>query len=293
MKKIIPVLTVLMMVLSMLTPSAAEGKTAEEQDFTGIWTDAGFDKMVLTILPSGATWFDERMGEDADLRKFVIRMNWPSSESEESVYTIVAELDETGRRLAYDGGMFAEYVYDENGDTDEEETCLVEDNGIGSFILTEDGSLRWEDSYLKDAGEMVLRREIAEAPSAEEILESYYRKATDPEAGTAGASLKLAQTVRDIFVFCSVHPFWCMDNEAFSRNLAAAREQLTAEEKAAFDQNRGILIPEINRLLTEDEEAGSVYSDAGVEKQTEELRNSPDIRLSVKTFISAAEALND
>ncbi len=52
MKKIIPVLTVLMMVLTMLTPSAAEGKTAEEQDFTGIWTDAGFDKMVLTILPS-------------------------------------------------------------------------------------------------------------------------------------------------------------------------------------------------------------------------------------------------
>ena len=289
MKKMISIMAVFMMVLLMLTSAPAGEAVSEEHQLTGIWSDAHFDRMVLTILPSEATWFDERMGEDADAQKYVIRMNWPSSESEESVYNIVAVLDETGKTLAYEGGMFAEYAYDENGDVNEEDTCLVEDNGTGSFVLAEDGSLRWQDSYLKDAAEMVLQREIAPAPSAEEILESYYRTVISLETETAGASLKLAQAVRDIYQFCMIHPFWCMDKEAFSQSLTAAAEQLNGEEKAAFDQKCSTLNLEITRLLMEDEETGSIYSDAGIEKQIEELRNSPDIRLSVETFISAVE----
>ena len=292
MKKMISLMAVFMMALLMLTPSLAEDAAAEKQDFTGIWTDSGFDRMVLTILPSEVTWFDERMGEDAGAQKYVIRMNWPSSYNEESIYNIVAELDETGKTLAYEGGMFAEYTYDENGDVDEEDTSLVEDNGVGSFVLTEDGSLRWQDSYLKEAGEMVLHREIAEAPSAEEILASYYQPVINLEMETAGASLKLAQSVRDIYQFCMAHPFWCMDKEAFSQNLAAAQGQLNAEEKAAFDQKRGAMSLEITRLLQENEEAGDIYIDAGIEKQIEELRNTPEVRLSVETFIFAVETLN-
>ena len=65
MKKLISLMAAFMMVLLMLAPSLAEGTAAEEQDFAGIWTDPGFDRMVLTILPSEVTWFDERMGEDA------------------------------------------------------------------------------------------------------------------------------------------------------------------------------------------------------------------------------------
>ena len=293
MKKLISLLAVFVMALLMLVPSFAEEAAAEGQGFTGIWTDTGFDKMVLTILPSEVTWFDERMGEDASAQKYVIRMNWPSSDSEESIYNIVAELDETGKTLAYEGGMFAEYAYDENGDVDEEDTSLVEDNGVGSFILNEDGSLRWQDSYLEDASEMVLRREIAAAPSDGEILESYYRKVIGLETGTAGASLKLAQAVLDTYQFCAVYPFWSMDQEAFSRNLAAAQEQLTAEEKVAFDENRGDLTMEITRLLQENEETGGDYSDAGIEEQIEELRNTPDVRLSVETFVFAVETLNN
>ena len=292
MKKLISLMAAFMMVLLMLAPSLAEGTAAEELDFVGIWTDPGFDRMVLTILPSEITWFDERMGEDAGAQKYVVRMNWSSSSTEESVYNIVAVLDETGKTLAYEGGMFAQYTYDENGDVDEENTSLVEDNGIGSFVLSEDGSLRWQDSYLKDASEMVLHRETAEAPSAEEIRTSYYQTVIQLETETAGASLKLAQSVRDIYLFCMGHPFWCMDTEAFAQNLAAAQEQLSAEEKAAFDQNHAALSLEITRLLQEDEEAGDIYIDAGIEKQIEALRNTPEVRLSVETFIFAVEILN-
>jgi len=293
MKKMISILLAFMLALLVLIPSLAEEETAGEPDFTGIWTDENFDRMELTILPSEVTWFDERMGEDSSADKYVIRMVWPSSESEESVYSIVAQLDETGTKLAYEGGMFAEYVYDENDDVDENETGLLEDNGTGFFTLSDDGSLYWHDSYLAEADNMTLKKEMAKAPSAEEILTSYYQLVIGLQPETAGASLKLAEAVRDIYVFCSVNPFWCMDTEAFSNNLEAAQKQLTAEQKAAFDQNRGGLTLEVTRLLSEDEELGGVYADAGVEDQMTELRNHPDVRLSVENFIFAVETLNE
>ena len=293
MNKMVFIVMALLMALLVLTPSLAEEAVSEEQGFVGIWTDVNYDRMQLTILSSEMTWFDERMGEDADAGKYVVRMVWPSSASQESVYNMVAVLDESGKKLTYEGGMFAEYAYDENGDVNEEDTCLVEDNGVGSFTLTEEGTLLWHDSYLEDADKMVLRRNIAAVPSAEDIKASYYQDVTDLETATAGASLKLAEVVRDTYVFCMVNPFWCMDKEAFSKNLAAAQEQLTAEEKAAFDQNCDVLVQEIKRLLQENEELGGVYTDAGMEKQMIELRNSPDIRYSVETFLDAVEALNE
>lgn len=292
MKKLISILMVCMMALVMAASLPMDAR-AEEQSVVGIWTDTNFDKMELKILPSETTWFDERMGEDAGAQKYVIVMLWPSSENEESVYTMVAELDETGKMLAYEGGMFTEYVYDENGGVNEEETCLVEDNGTGFFSLTEEGNLYWHDSYLKEADNMTLRKEVAPAPSVEEILASYYQLVIGLQPGNAGASLKLAEAVRDIYVFCSVNPFWCMDTEAFSNNLEAAQKQLTAEQKAAFDQNRGGLTLEVTRLLSEDEELGGVYADAGVEDHMTELRNHPDVRLSVENFIFAVETLNE
>ena len=293
MKKMISLALALLLALLTLTPSLAEDAAAEDPDFAGIWTDENFDRMVLTILPSEVCWSDERMGEEASARKYVIQMVWPSSDSEESVYNILAELDESGTKLTYEGGLFAEFVYDDNGDVNEEETCLVEDNGTGFFSMNEDGNLFWHDSYLTDADNMTLTRNVAEAPSPEELLESYYKKVIGLETDTAGASLKLAQTVQEIFQFCMAHPFWCMDGVEFGTNLAAAQLMLTEEEKAAFDRNRSVVNQEIARLLMEDEEAGSIYADAGIENQVETLRNTMEIRFSAEVFLYAVETLNE
>ena len=293
MKKMISLVLALLIALVALTPSLAEDAASESPDFAGIWTDENFDRMVLSILPSEVCWSDERMGEEASAQKYVIQMVWPSSDSEESVYNIVAEMDESGTKLTYEGGLFAEYVYDENGDVNEEETCLVEDNGTGFFSMNEDGLLFWHDSYLTDADNMTLMRNVAQAPSAEEILESYYQRVIGMETDTAGASLKLAQTVQEVFLFCMIYPFWSMDGEEFGMNLALAQQKLTAEEKAAFDQNRGALTQEIARLLMENEEAGSIYADAGIENQIETLRNTMEIRYSVEVFLYAVETLNE
>ncbi len=164
--------------------------------------------------------------------------------------------------------------------------------GTGCFTVTDDGTLLWEDSCLVEAAEMTLTRLIPAAPSAEEIKEGYYRQAIGLEEGTAGASLKLAEAVGNVFEFCSLHSFWCMEYAPFVQALADAQNSLTAEEKAAFDLGREALALELTRLLEEDEETGSVYDDAGVGERLNDLRNDPAVRFSVETFIFAVETLN-
>ena len=290
MKKIIALLMTLALLLPALVSALADD--APEKGISGIWTDGNYDRMELTILSSETTWFDERMGEESGAQKYVVYMKWPSSASEVSTYHIVGTLDETGKKLSYTGGMYADYTYDDDGNVNEEDTSLLEDNGTGCFTLTDDGTLRWEDSYLAEAAEMKLERLIPDVPSAEEIKEGYYAPVIGLEEGTAGASLKLAQAADSVFRFCSAAAFWCMDRASVEKALTEVQNSLTAEEKAAFDRNRGALALELTRLLKEDEEAGSAYADAGVESRMTDLRNDPAVRLSVETFVFAVETLN-
>ena len=290
MRKMISILMALIMALLMAIPAVAE-EALPEQDISGIWADPNHEKMELTILPSEVCWFDERMGTDAAASRYVVIMSWPETASMINIYQMIGTLDEAGKTLTYEGGLFGEYVFDENGELDEEDTGLLEDNGCGTFTLTENGVLLWNDSYLTESKDMRLERQIADAPSAEEIQQGYYQKVISLENGSAGSALKLAEAVCDVFQFCSAAPFWAMD-AAYTSNLQAAQEALTAEEKASFDQNRGALTLEISRLLDEKEELGSAYADAGLEVQMNALRSDPAIRLSVEVFLFAVETLN-
>ncbi len=271
--------------------SAPAEETAPQQDFAGIWADPAFDRMELVILPSEIAWPDERMGEEAGANRYVAFMTWPSSAQETTVYHIVGTADENA--LRYEGGMLAEYVYDQNGEPDPEDTGLLDDHGVGSFTMTEDGSLRWEDSALEQAAQMTLRRESFPAPAPEEIRAGYYQLLAGLEPGAAGASLKLAQAVTELYRFCAAHPFWAMDRDAFAQSLSAAQEALNEEEKALFAQNRGNLTEEAFRLLEEQEVPGPAYTDAGLEEQITALRNDPSVRYSVEVFIFAVETLNE
>ena len=291
MKKLLSVLMVLVMALLTAIPAVAE-EVLPEQDISCIWADLNYDKMLLKILPSEACWSDERMGTEASGNRYVVIMTWPETAFMVSLYQMIGTLDEAGKILTYEGGLLGEYAFDENGELNEENTGLLEDNGCGSFTLTEDGGLLWDDSYLKESKEMRLERQIADAPSAKDIQRNYYQKVIGLESGTAGAALKLAAAVCDVFQFCSVAPFWAMD-AAYAANLQAAQEALTAEEKTAFDQKRGALTLEITRLLDEKEEPGGAYIDAGLEDEMIALRSDPDTRLSVEAFIFAVETLNE
>ena len=290
MKKGFAVLTSALLALQML-PAAAEAP-GREKDFTGIWADPAFDRMELMILPSEITWPDERMGEEAGGQKYVVWMNWASSAFENSVYHIVGTADADRKNLVYEGGILAEYAYLENGEADPENTSVTDDQGTGVFTLTENDTLLWQDSCIAQAGEMELHRVIDAVPAADEILQSYYLPVAGLESGTAGASLKLAETVCGLFRFCQEHYFWNMDADAFAANLEAAQQALTAEQRAAFDVNRGTVTLEAVRLLAENEESGSTYADAGAADAMNEMRNDPSVRLSAETFLFAVETLN-
>ncbi len=281
------------LVLALLAAISVLADVAPAKGFSGRWADENYDRMELIIVPSEATWLDERMGEDASAQQYVVFMSWPSSATQVSRYHIVASLDESGKKLTYTGGMFAEYAYDENGNLDEEDTGLLEDNGTGCFTITENDTLLWEDSYLAEAAKMTLQRVIPSVPSAEEIKAGYFEQAIGLEEGTAGVSMKLAQAVKSVFQFCSVCDFWSMDSESIKKALAEVQNSLTEEEITAFDHNSGVLTGEMTRLLDENQEMGSIYEDAGVEEQMIELRNDPVVRLSVKALLSAAEAINE
>ena len=134
---------------------------------------------------------------------------------------------------------------------------------------------------------------IFSTPSTQDLVKGYFHVIGTIPKGTAGASLKLAKAVAEVYRFCAGHPFWAMDTEAYALNLVAAQEGLSEEEKAVFTQNRGALTEEAVRLLDETEELGSAYADAGVEELMDELRNDPSVRLSVETFIFAVETLNE
>ena len=105
--------------------SAPAEENVSEQYFEGFWADPAFDRMELVILPSEVTWLDERMGQEAGAQKYVVVMSWPSSDSETTVYHIVGTLDDAGKILSYEGGLLGEYIADENGGLDEEETGLL------------------------------------------------------------------------------------------------------------------------------------------------------------------------
>ena len=292
MKKGISLLIILVLAAMMYFPAMAED-TGSGKDISGIWEDPNVDGMQVLIIPSEVCWPDDLLGQEASAGKYVVIMNWPESAWTTNIYQMVGTLDDTGRTLTYESAFYGVYTFDENGDVDDENTGEVKNDGSGAFTLQDNGLLRWSDSYVVNTEVVALERQIAEAPSAEDIRREYYQKVIGLEVGTAGASLKLAQTVHDVLQFCSAAAFWSMDDEAFAAHLQAAQDGLTAEEKAAFDQNRGIVTLEITRLLNEEEELGGVYADAGVEDQMIELRGDPSVRLSVETFLFAVETLNE
>ncbi len=69
----------------------------------------------MMIIPSEVCWEDDLPGEEASAAKYVVIVNWPESAWETNICRMVGTLDETGRTLTYEGGLFGVYAYDEKG----------------------------------------------------------------------------------------------------------------------------------------------------------------------------------
>ena len=76
-------------------------------------------------------------------------------------------------------------------------------------------------------------------------------------------------------------------------NMLAAREMLTGAEAAAFDENEPAVTAEALRLLTESEDAGGAYGDAGAAERMESLRNDVTVRSGVSFFLACVATLEN
>ena len=284
MKKIIAVVLALFLVTGLLPVLAEENAIP---DYSGLWTDPAFDRAEIVILRDFEAWTTDLLGEKPS-GQYVISMKWSNSADSYDSYRMVAR--EEGKSLVYDNGL---YVRCTIVDSDNGSAEFPEDQGQGRFTLTDGGVLQWEDSYVSDAAAMKLTRETAPAPSAETLLKGYYQIIASLENGTAGASLKEAQAVCDLYAFCMENRLWLTETEELGRNMLAAREQLSEKELAAFDANEPAVSAEALRLLKEEEKLTDAYYDAGVAERLEALRDDITIRSGVSFFLACVMTLEN
>jgi hypothetical protein len=279
------ILSVLM--LAGLLPMAAFAESPETPDFTGSWSDPEFDRAQIVILRDFEAWSDDMLGETPG-GNYIISMTWTNSADSFDSYRMTAHEDGTG--LVYDNGLYVRYT---SLDDENNEAEFLEDQGKGRFTLTEDGVLKWEDSYLGESAEMNLVRETVNAPSAETLAEGYFRPVTFAEAGAAGGELKIAAAVNDVYSFCFENAIWLVKADELGPELLAAHALLTKEELEAFDAAEPAVTEEALRLLQENEKLTDAYYDAGVAEHLESLREDASVRCSVSSFLAFVTTLEN
>ncbi len=157
--------------------------------------------------------------------------------------------------------------------------CLLPLAGMAEKTGLPDLTGRWSDTV--------------QAPSAQELADGYFRAVAAAEDGTAGAGLKRAKAVYDVYSFCFENALWLVDTDELGKNMLAARELLSKEELAAFDANEPAVTAEALRLLKEEENLDGDYHDAGVAGTMEVLREDPAVRSSVSFFLACVITLEN
>ena len=159
--------------------------------------------------------------------------------------------------------------------------------------LTEEGTLKWEDSFVTAAAEMTLAKEQTETPSAQELADEYFQVIAGIETESAGNEMKQAAAVLDVYQFCFKYALWQSDPETLGANMAAAREMLTEEEREAFDANEPAITAEAVRLLDENETLTGAYDDAGAAENLASLRDDASVRSGVSFFLACVATLEN
>jgi len=289
MKKLLSILVAVLMLAAMLPQAVAEED--KPLDVLGLWADPEFDRTSFTILNDDEGWSNDLLGGKPD-GGYIIEMYWSNSADSYDSYRMVAHQE--GNSLVYDNGLYVRINADDAEDAEVAGTQeLLTDAGKGSFTLTEEGTLKWEDSFVGSAAEMTLTREPADTPTAEAIADEYLKVIAGVETDTAGADLKQAAAVVDVYQFCFNHALWLADPETLGANMLAAKALLTEEEAAAFEENEPAITAEAIRLLSEDEAISGFFEDAGLVERIEALRDDATIRSGVSFFLACVATLEN
>lgn len=218
----------------------------------GEWQDMTSQRAGMEI-----TEWDEANGKD-----FHAQIYWSGSYADRMVWDMDLEFDPASGELVYKGGRKAEVTYNEDGLIENEDVKW--EDAEGSFSMAEVGELRWSDSRQEDAGDFVFVRVYAYDVTAEEFSASLFKKLTGLEEGTAGASLKQAQTAEEILAFAADKQIWNLDAYARTAAITEAWNGLSNEEKALAKRNFDGVAGMIDKAFKDYESVRGTFEDAGV-----------------------------
>lgn len=240
--------------------------------FAGLWADPAIGRAELSIMPIDPR--DAGPGE----RLYRVLLTWGSSAFEHSAWTMTARLEDGA--LVYTGGRHDDIAFGEDGA--EVSDRLLWQDAEGRFTLSEDDRLLWTDSRESTAPDFRFERQLKFSPTVQELSENVVGPIADIQTGTAGASLKAAETACDVVRFAWSRFLWNADPAALEENLNAAIAALDDDARGRFKEN----LPEVARLLDAAfaGDADASFDDAGVSDAMAAITGDAEARQSWRTL---------
>ena len=266
------ILTISLALIAAL-PALAEADPAAR--FAGAWQDPLYGRAMLRIAPDGE-------GYDA-------KLTWGDSASSEGVWRMSARYDGEADTLVYENGVMAYVTYGTGGEVLSEE--IQWEDATGRFALA-DGKLLWTDSREERSTDFAFERVPALTPSAEALKECFYLPVAEQEFGTAGASLKLAQTAAELLSLVDEYRLWDTDLPALRENLLAARSMLDETALRRFDESFPAVIALMDAAFSDYDSVAGQFGDAGAEYMAYFVRDE-DLRLGWEALVSCASDAAD
>lgn len=236
-----------------LPPSAAPEQEPDfaygGDRFVGQWEDGYSQRAYMMILPA------DHYGV------YRVVLHWGDSAFSFAEWDMTASRDEASDSIRYtDGSRF--YVSLREDGT--EDRALDWDSSEGRFFF-EGSVLHWEDSKEESAGDLFFSRLTAEAPSAEDLIENYFRPVLSVAPGTSGTMLRTAQAAYTSLRFASDRALWSGDMSALHARLGEAWAGLSAEEKAAFEESVYAVQELVVNSSVSWADYEAIFADAGID----------------------------
>lgn len=258
---------VIAMLLAVLLALPAMAEANPTNLYMGRWRGEGAE---LRILPE---YQDD--GEQGDLALYPIDLVWDEPSGARATWTMTARFNAKAGRLEYADGTRIE-----GGD--------ITLAGSKGYLKLDGGTLLWTDSRASDSAKLSFTRDMSPAPTKEDFADGYFRVVADLGRSSTDAARRAARTIVQALRFAETHELWNADGEAMQRNLNAAWEMLTEDERARFDAvfDEGVSDP-ADEAFEDYDALRRVFESAGVGDEMARLASSLEVKLSWE-FLSSA-----
>ena len=236
--------------------------------------------------------------EDGGLETLALDLHRPGADGTRTDYRMrLAPAGRDGDTAVYTSrGEIVRVVCDENGRAVREDWENREVRGEALIGPDADGrmTLRFTDTMAAELNGLSLVLTETPPPAAEEIVREVLLPLTETETGTAGASLKKAQTAAALIRFAVQHRLYAVNGDELEASMEEALESAawTPDRREAFRANAEAVFALIRTFAGgEDPEecaaARLLMEDAGVAEETAQLLLRAVDRLSVEALIGA------